>query len=320
MRSAVREDDDLLESNYSINVSPSATAGYLLQHHDERALTYLQHVLAREATGAAPAVAPIDIFEITWALNHLRMAEAIQPNDPPVREALDYLWRVWSPENGVSYSSYFNVANLDDTASCFTVLHWGGYPVDINVFARFEREDHFYCFPNETDISLGAHVRLLTALKQWGDMETYAPWVEKIIKVFNRFDRNGTFWWDKWHVSPYYVSSTAVIAMEGIANSLAKTRLKWIIRTQNKDGGWGYLENSTPEETAYCLEALLYWDRNVEPIDPEVLEMGNRFLRRHLHDQTFTPLWIGKSLYTPQYPVKAAILGAAFTYINQGVK
>lgn len=320
MRSIVQQGDDVLEDNHSINVSPSATAGYLMEHRNEHALGYLQSVMTDDVTGSAPAVAPIDVFEATWSLNHLRLAGAVHPDMPGVRKVLDRLWQVWSPDRGVSYSSYFGVSNLDDTASCFAVLHWGGYPVDVRVFERFERDDHFYCFPNETDISLGAHVRLLTALKQWGGMDENHPWIVKIMSVFRRTNKTGTFWWDKWHVSPYYLSSTAVMAMHGIATELAHSRLTWIMKTQNQDGGWGYLDHSTAEESAYCLEALLYWDRAVERVDPAILGRACAFLSGHVSDTQFPSLWIGKSLYTPYYPVKSAVLGAVMSCMDQRSK
>ena len=61
---------------------------------------------------------------------------------------------------------------------------------------------------------------------------------EEIINALHRFDENGSFWWDKWHSSPYYVSHLAAYALEGIADDIRASRLKWIMRTQNDDGGW----------------------------------------------------------------------------------
>ncbi len=314
LRSAVQMDDDVFEDNYAVNMSPSATAGYLLNYRHEGALSYLGHVLEKVATGAVPAVDPIDIFETTWSLNHLRLAVAIDPDDRLVRASLEFLWRVWSQEKGVSCSTYFTLPNLDDVASGFAVLRWGGYDVNPQVFAQYEREDHFYCFPHETDPSLGAHVRLLSALKIANPFDQREAWIQKIVDVFVRADLNGAFWWDKWHVSPYYLTCSAIIALEGFANKLARSRVTWIERTQNADGGWGYLAESTPEETAYCLQALLYWNRVVERVNPAILDRAAQYLASHIEDNSFTPLWIGKSLYSPYYPIKSAILGAMSMY------
>ena len=138
------------------------------------------------------------------------------------------------------------------------------------------------------------------------------------MKALHKFDGNGSFWWDKWHASPYYVNSNAVSVIYGIDNGLAMSRLKWILRTQNDDGGWGYYERSTPEETAYCLKALLWWDQTVERIETTALDAAAHFLMKRLDTTRHPPLWIGKSLYTPRLPVQSAVLGALYSYFERG--
>ena len=312
---AVKETDQVVEDNSSVALSPSATAAYLLSHGntvDQASLAYLQEV--QQEDGSIPAVAPIDLFEIAWSLNHLRIAGAIAPDMPEVKIWLEFLWQAWSPSVGAGYSKYYSITDSDGTSSCFTVLKWGGYPVSADVFEHFEAPDHFYCFHGETNPALSANVRLLAALRSCEDHPKYSLWIAKIVSTLHRFDENGSYWWDKWHVSPYYVSGIALAALHGIDNELAHSRLKWILRTQNDDGGWGYLGESTLEETAYCLEALVGWDSAVEAVDRSILDSAAKYLWRHFDDYPKTPLWIGKSLYHPDIPVRAAILGALFRY------
>lgn len=320
LRSAIQDADDLLEANRSVGVSPSATAGYLLVQHNPLALAYLRETIAQDGSGATPALNPIDLFDIAWSLIHLRTAGAITPDDPEIAPALEFMWEVWCREEsqtmGVSYSSYFGVPDVDVTAACFNVLKWAGYPVSADVFSFYEEDDHFACYPGETNPALSAHVRLLAAIRLCEDHPRYSIWVEKILGALRIYDENGSFWWDKWHASPYYVNSTALSALYGLNDELAHSRLRWILRTQNDDGGWGYLDQSTPEETAYCLSALLQWHRNVEPLDQTRLNAAAKYLFRHAHDERYTPLWIGKSLYTPRNPVKSAVLGALYNYIQ----
>ncbi len=310
----VGDDDEVFESNFSIGVSLSATAGYLLRFENAAALAYIRDSVEREGTGAAPALAPIDTFEIVWSLNHLLRAQAVSLHDPEVRQATAYLWKLWSDEVGIGTSSCFSVPDIDDTAACFTILRWAGYPVSHAVFGAYEQPDHFCCFHGETNISMSAHVRLLLALREAGDESRSAAWIEKVLSVLQRTDENGSFWWDKWHASPYYATAASLTGLHGVADDLARSRLKWILRTQNDDGGWGYLGESTAEETAYCLEALLAWDRTVERIPPPVLDEAAAYLWEHMSDRYHVPLWIGKSLYTPRLPVKAAVLGALYSY------
>jgi hypothetical protein len=279
-------------------------------------LDYIKGVMKLDGTGALPASSPIDNFEIAWSLSHLIQTHIIDSKNPEVQRVLDQLWGAWSPDVGVGGSSYFSVPDIDDTAASFYVLDWAGYPVDLSVFEYYELEDHFFCYQNETDPSLSAHVRFLLALRRSADHPNREHWIQKVINALRRLDHNGSFWWDKWHTSAYYVNSLALEALSGIADDLAYSRLKWILRTQNDDGGWGYMGESTPEETAYCLKALMTWDRTRERIQSEKLDAAAQYLLSHRGVSDAVPLWIDKSLYTPYYPVRAAILSTLLSYLG----
>jgi halimadienyl-diphosphate synthase len=307
---AIGENDVVLEANHSVASSPAATAAYLFAHPDKGALDYLQTI--QEADGGIPALAPIDIFEIVWSLNHLFSIGVVEPDNPDVKQALDYLWQHWSPVTGLHYSTYFRIPDLDITSASFILLRWGGYPVQADIFEYFEMDDHFCTYRNESNPSPAAHLRLLLALQECPEHPKQAAWLQKALNAIQRFDENGSFWWDKWHSSPYYVSDLAIHALTKINPELATSRLNWIIKTQNDDGGWGYLDQSTAEETAYCIDALLLWHCTVAPLDLTILEQGINFLRFHSHSQEYTPLWISKGLYAPHNIVKAVILSALF--------
>lgn len=308
----------LLEENGSIGMSPATTSAALLQTTDDSALAYMHAAMESNGTGALPHWLPIDIFEIAWSLNHLKSVGAVQPDDPAVTRLTDVLAAAWSPEYGVSYSRFSQAVDVDDTAACLTVLRWAGYDASADVFNYYELDDHFCCYHGETDPSPSAHVRILLALRSFPDHPKQAEWIRKTLTALQNFDQNGVFWWDKWHASPYYVTSTAVIALRGIADEVAKARIEWLLRTQNDDGGWGYLDVSTPEETAYVLDALLTWHRQVEPLpDGErVLRAAYEYLLPHMHDEQFHPIWIGKTLYSPINLVRAAILSALYHYLT----
>ncbi|MCL4250316.1 MAG: hypothetical protein KJ065_19355 [Anaerolineae bacterium] len=314
LRQVVAAEDKLLAGNFSVGISPAATAAYLLEFDNKWALGYLTEIQNAIGTGAMSAVGPIDVFEIAWSLNHLARAHAITPDDPRVRRLIDTLLENYSPQKGASPSSRFAVTDIDDTAGVFTVLRWAGIPVTADVFNYFETDGAFVCYHGETNPSLSAQVRLLSALKMCTDHPAQGIWIKKAVRTLRTLDDNRSYWWDKWHASPYYVNGASLSATKGIADDLSESRLKWILRTQREDGGWGYLGQSTQEETAYCLEALLFWDRAVKRVDSEVLERANAFLRKHVQNPSYTPLWIGKSLYTPHLVVKAAVLGALYRY------
>ncbi len=318
LRSGLRANDIVLEKNNSVAVSPSATCGYLLDNSHRASLEYLTAAIAKNSLGGTPALAPIDIFETAWSIYHLAMVGAINRHHPDVIRVLDQLWNNWSKDFGVATASHFPVTDIDDTAAAFIVLTWAGYPVSADVFLYYELEDHFCCYHGETNPSLSAHVRLLKALELCKDHPSYSRWVEKSVAFLQRLDENGSFWWDKWHCSPYYVNSTAISTLYPLDRVLSHSRLKWIIRTQNDDGGWGYYGESTSEETAYCLNALLWWNQNVGHIESSKLDSAANFLKFRINDNEFAPLWIGKSLYTPHFPVMSAILSTLYSYLSGG--
>ena len=311
LRTAVGSKDDVLEVNNSVCISPSATAGYLMMYQNESALSYLVN-MAQD--GAVPGFDAIDIFEILWSLSPLQASGAIEPDMPEVRRLLDRLWQAWSPEIGISYSTHFPITDIDDTAACIALLRWGGYPIEPDAFTYFEMEDHFCTYHSETNPSPSSHLRVLWALRWCEDHPQYQQWTEKALNALYKLDENGSFWWDKWHASPYYVSKLAVAALQNIDAELANSRIKWIIRTQNDDGGWGYMGESTAEETAYCLDALLEWNQAVESIDSSILDEAAAFLKNASSMTHFTPLWISKGLYTPHNIVRSTILSAMYKF------
>jgi len=309
-------DFDFTEENGSVGMSPAATVAAILHNNNTnpRALQYLQNTLQQQGDGGLPFIQPMDIFEIVWTLNHLRQAGAITPEHPQVRRLLDYVHQMWMPDRGISFTPYLSLADLDDTAVAFHLLRWGGYPVSADVFANFENQTHFNCYAGELDMSLSVNVRTLGALQLAKDHPRYEQWSQKIIALLRRSALNGQLLFDKWHTSPYYFTSTAIYTLQGLVDDVLAPLVKWILKTQRPIGGWGYYDEVTAEETAYCLQALLTWDRHVERVDPDAIHVAANYLQRYFNDRTHPPLWIGKCLYTPYYLVRSAILMALHSY------
>jgi halimadienyl-diphosphate synthase len=80
------------------------------------------------------------------------------------------------------------------------------------------------------------------------------------------------------------------------------------LKTQNKDGSWGYYM-PTAEETAYCLQALITWKQHGGQVPKSKLMLGINWLIDNL-ELPRPSLWIGKCLYNPELIVQSAILSA----------
>lgn len=314
-QSAFASADFILE-NGSVGTSPAATAAHMIYtgHYSTTMLDYLQRAVAHQGDGGVPDITPAELFEIAWSLHPLWVSGAITPDHPSIRRHLQSLWAHWSPESGTSCSEYFPVPDLDDTATVFSLLRWGGYPVNADVFTYYENDSHFQCYPGEANFSLSVNIRTLAALQTEKGHPQYDGWNQKISTLLRRYDLDHLLWFDKWHISPYYLTNVAVSSLHGVLDELLPSRIQWIIKTQKADGGWGYFNGSTPEETALGLQALLFWDRHVARIDSDVLDAAAHYLMTHYRTTNHVPFYIGKCLYMPQHVVQATILAALYAY------
>jgi halimadienyl-diphosphate synthase len=159
----------------------------------------------------------------------------------------------------------------------------------------------------ESNPSISANIHVLGALRQAG-FDADHPAVQKIVDFLKQTRFLQMFWFDKWHSSPYYPTSHVIIAAETYAEDLIENAVNWILETQNKDGSWGYYV-PTAEETAYCLQSLLIRRRSGKNVPKDAIKRGLDWLIDHM-DPPYPPLWIGKSLYTPELVNRSTILSA----------
>jgi halimadienyl-diphosphate synthase len=308
---------DFFEVDGSIASCVSATAGTMLHlgQASQQTIDYVRRAMADQPdVGGLPFLKPFDTFEAVWAFSYLWRENVASPDHPEIRRLLNFLWERWYPGKGISFSPYFHIPDLDDTAVAFMFLRWGGYDVSADVLADFEEKDYFRCYPGEADQSLSVNIRTLRALQMDKSHPQYENWSHKIIAMLRRYALDGNFWFDKWHVSPYYLANTAICNMQGLADDVLYSPVKWILKTQHADGGWGYYDNrATVEETAFCLQALMHWHRHVELINQASLHAAAHYIIQH-YDDPYPPLWLGKSLYHPVNVVRSAVLAALYSY------
>lgn len=299
--------ENLQEANGSVACSPSATA-YFLSHicpNDQAALNYLREVTCG---GGASYAAPVDIFEPSWALWNLALAGPLDDETLALCQPwLDFLEQSWKPGEGVGLSADYTPKDGDESGLVYEVLKRFGRSVDLESLFAYEDKDYFRCYSLETNPSMSGNIHVLGALRQAG-LGPEHPSVQKILGFLQREKTAGTFWFDKWHASPYYATSHGIITCAGYADELAQEAVDWMLATQDANGAWGYYF-STAEETAYCLQALTVWNRHGGQVPLDVLKRGMAWLVDHL-EPPYPHLWIAKSVYFPELIVRSTLLSA----------
>jgi hypothetical protein len=299
---------NLQEENGSIGDSPSATAYFLasIDPGNEKALRYLEE--AANPDGGMPNVYPFDMFELSWVLWNLDLA-GIQENEELLQHCqrhVDFIENAWDPQNGAAFAANYGVLDGDGTSMAYEILSRYGRDAEPQPIFKYEREDHFVTYPNESNLSLSVNIHVLSALKEAGYDPSY-PSVAKIRALLER-EKKGAFWSDKWHHSPYYTTSHIIITAANYMDDLAADSVQWMLENQRNDGSWGF-QVETIEETAYCLQALCMWYKAGHDVPAEALERGRDWLRDH-YQQPFHSLWIGKVLYQPTRVIRSAALSA----------
>jgi halimadienyl-diphosphate synthase len=296
---------NLQEANGSVGHSPSATAYLALfsKPGDPVALNYLRGIVNPD--GGVPDLEPFEVYEKAWILWNLSLVP--QWNSQTLaffKPHLDYLNRAWVQGKGVGFSSGYSVPDGDDTIITYDVLSKFGYSPDIKGVLSFEETDHFRCYDLEVGISPSVNIHALMALQHAGYPPSH-PTIQKIKTFLKQVRGKRPFWVDKWHSSPYYSTSHYIIACTGSQDDYVNKAVEWILSHQQKNGSWG-TNMPTAEETAYCLQALSIWGRN---IPKATIKHGISWLRDHM-DPPYYPLWIGKGLYSAGNVVRSAILSA----------
>jgi hypothetical protein len=304
----------LRHGNGSIHNSPSATAFVEVALKGSAGRDYLDTLMTRYG-GLMPAFAPFEIFESTWTLHHLSLGADITGLNH-VRPFIDQLKKSWNPK-GLSFSSNL-FTDLDDTALAFRLLHLFGERVDSAGLEYFEAEKHFRCYPLERNVSIDVHLHIIHALRDAHEFPRRAEMLSKAVNAL-RSKPSHDFITDKWHVSPYYSTGHALVALTGLADDLLDKHIAWLLKTQREDGSWTYypgLPKAAIEETAYALMGLqTLYEHKKGSVPFERIERGIAYLQEHYTRPEELPrLWITKVLYNPYHIVESALLAVFAQY------
>jgi halimadienyl-diphosphate synthase len=303
-------------ANGSIHDSPASTAFCeVAGAGSPKGRDYLSSVLEQHQ-GAAPNVSPFEVYEINWALLHLYLAEDLTQFREVAQPLLDKVKAIWGPE-GLGITKEFP-PDLDNTAAAYTLLSSFGDTPDLAAFEVYEEPDHFHCYRFERNISLDVHTHLVLALRQAPDFPRRDDMLLKAINILERY-LQGLFITDKWHISPYYSTGHAVIALHGlIADHLIEKQINWLCHSQRANGSWTFYPScqaAAIEETAHALLALLVVQKRTGSIPHDTIKRGIDYLRKHYHRHTDLPaLWVEKTIYHPMHITRSIFLATFALY------
>jgi halimadienyl-diphosphate synthase len=301
--------------NGSIHNSPSATAFVeIATRGSVEGRAYLD-ILMNKYNGAVPGFAPLELYEIIWTLHHISLNLDLRLLQPKINPWIEFLDSIWT-EKGVGFSTTF-IPDPDDSALALRIFNLLEIYRDPSFLEMYEVGDHFQCFPLERNISLDVHIHIVHALKDSMDFPRRDDLLLKALNILGR-DLTTDYIVDKWHISPYYSTSHAIIGLTGLADSIIQKQISWLLKTQRDDGSWTFYPDcpkAAIEETAHALMGLMAVYEKHGNIPFNIIERGFRYLEKHYRSTEELPsLWIHKALNNPYHIVESVILSAMAKY------
>ncbi len=304
--------------NGSLGNSPAATAYYsLICPDDKRALIYLDEV--RQRYSQVVNFFPFRTFEIAWVLYHLSCCCL------PITEFVESdIWLELESSilpSGAAFDPSFGIPDGDTTSAGARLLREAGHDFDPVILAKFQDPQTllFRTYDYERNLSISTNIHALEALSVMPDYPHVVESREAIVVALLANRVYNIYWIDKWHTSPYYATSHALMSLRQerpyVAQACSPT-ISWLLHTQHDDGSWGFFGEGTAEETAYVLLALLHWHHSQGLANTEGLRRAAQYLQQMYSesDESYPGLYICKVLYAPYAIVRAAILAALILY------
>ncbi|TDD94766.1 prenyltransferase/squalene oxidase repeat-containing protein [Actinomadura rubrisoli] len=291
----------------SLANSPSATAAL---GADGTTSAYLDALARRSPDGGVPSLYPTEAFELAWVLHNLQRAGLLDVRVPAAVRCLDRLRALLGPRGQLGLSATFPLPDPDDSAMAILVLDAAGHDVLhlLDGLLAFEGDRCFFTYPGERDGSVTPNARVLEALALRS--AAYTRPMGKVVRFLLDTRREGAWWYDKWHVSPYYATAQVTFALARATAMRLDGTLRWLLETQRPDGSWGWYGFGTPEETGCAVLNLDALARHGARIPASVWAAAHRYLRGRLGGP-FPELWVGRSLYTPYDVVSSTVLAGA---------
>lgn len=301
-----------------IGASPAATAAWLgggaPPPPADPARRFLEAAVAQHR-GPVPCGVPITVFERAWVLSGLLRAGVPVSVPPELTASLGAAIGTSGTPAGEGLP-----ADADTTSVTLYALALLGSPYEPESLLQYELNDRFCTWEGEQGASVTTNAHVLDAFGEFlkhrpGARARYAPSMVKAARWLQGRQHPDGSWTDRWHVSPYYATACAALALRhfgGIAASGNVRRAEqWVIGSQRADGSWGWW-NGTAEETAHAMLVLLSApERGPLSHHARAAVARGRDWLLGVPDWTDGPaLWHDKDLYLPGAIVEATVLSA----------
>ena len=312
----------LIADNGMICASYAPTAYALFKGIDSpKGLQHIRSVVA-ENGGGVLKVHKFPNFELSWSINVLSHS-GYNIESEILQVHLNYLEEVWKKQSGIIGACKYLPPDSDTTSNTLLALSETKRVTDresVNGLLKYLKNKYFVTHEAEKEPSLSTNLHCLLALRNFQQFEDIrqmskevAEWTKTLI-----IDNNLEFE-DKWHCSPLYPMSRALIAFEFFDPIFAEKIFDLILDKQNSDGGWGLKGHSSRLETSYALISLIYWMRiHTKSIDEKsvnCLKKAKKFMKEERHEIEYN-FWIGKLLYSPINLDKITILCGEYALEN----
>ncbi|MEO3777862.1 prenyltransferase/squalene oxidase repeat-containing protein [Micromonospora sp. B11E3] len=312
-----------------VGASPAATAAWLGVPEPgagsgvAAAVSYLEEA-ARRQGGPVPCATPITVFERAWTLSILSRAGLAPPVSPLLLAGLVAAVGPTGAATGPGLP-----ADADTTSVTLYALARLGHPVDPSTLWRYDTGEHFCTWQGEDGESVTTNAHVLDAFG-WHLAHGGRPdrRLEAATRRLSRWlaDRQSPDggWSDRWHASPYYATSCAVLALAGygrgpqVAGTVARAAA-WVLAGQRADGSWGRWDG-TVEETAYAVQVLHAAGPAAPPGTGPALARARRYLSVMEGRDGEPALWHDKDLYRPAVIVGAAVAAARHLVRDRAVR
>lgn len=309
----------------SIAGSPAATAFILAKSRQlgkdyPIAFEYLDEMV-KVHQGGAPNVYPVNEFESSFCTTYLYEAGVpVSLLETPLSKVLNF----WENKKGkgLGYSSDFDVDSDDTSHGALLLNKLFDREIDMSIFTPFFKNDKMFTYETERVASFSVNCNSLVFLKEIMSKDSKAN--EMALKIADYLEEkvckqvNQPPFQDKWHFSPYYPTSRSVFALIGLKDEVVNYCLNWFIQNQREDGGWGYHDVSTIEETGHVCLALCYaYNKGYSvPINTFVKAQSYYSNQDNFKNYEKLTLWIGKSLYCPTNVVKTLKVASEFSLMK----